>query len=1224
MKKKGFPYLPKAQKAGSWIGPSQYSGSNPSIIKPNIAAAGVHTSSKDDKKEDNLFEDIIHNTKALKNTIVRKLGIKESDKPLSIKDVSIDITNKPMTYAKVNQTAKGRTIIGGEFIENNPNTVRKAKDWLNANDFYSDKNYPSKSVESFYGVENGIFKVGSASDFKPETEIVPRRFGAENIKKAVIVNNKEMRLVNEKNEPIYQNTTNIGKFILYSPSTKKSTFNFITEGKKGVDLVNKFIKENKDAQYIHLDNGRFMPYVNKPTGLTSEDFDEYYTQDIKREGTPGYNLILRKKGGMINRKNHWFLPKAQTGLDLDEIKNAIIKDNTPVKVVQESSNKNKETPKKTTPVKTPPKTDKTTSPVTIGKSLRVDLQKEYGLNPLSKEGIAKALEISKTNPNSIFYCDAKGCAQIASDAAQAMGNPVNRSHAWNIGNLNNVVYSFPKYTVNKSGKPLPDPSSFADPSILSNYVGGLVGLNRKNNVMPGPENDSFDYADVGHYPNSRGYEHIGYMLDKDYLLHGTGAGSDHKAFYTIDDIRDKKINLKGYNQYDPVEVIKSFTKSSGKEKGTSLLDDFLSLFYKNGGMVKKQIGGTNTPEFKEVYNYLKQNGKSDAEIYNIWQNAANNQLKKKNSSSIFYDNIPVIPGSDETLTNYGILNPAYIDYTEYPAYPDQYTTLYEDNLTQSFIPYPERVNPFTDPMVYAPDNTGIEEVPLRFTNPFLPESTRRLPGYLSEFGRVSSIPTGMSTTVLERMPTRSVTQIGSPSSIVYDSKKAKSVSKAINKLAKEDARYRQNQREVDEVILPTEEATSWRAGIEAPRSGSGIYNAREAEDWVNANLGSEPPAAKVMVKAPNADWRTDSERLESDIFNPSSNQFVGYTSDTPASAPAETSENYEDWYTEEEASDPLQISEEQFKKIEAERNKTSAPQPTAKKPVVKSSSNTSTQRTAAKSLYGAKPPEKPIGFIDTGSPKLNELLNKDVAASSTTQKHPLHKHRPAQPEGYSNNWINNFANNFRADFEPRAKFTNTPSYNINYRKNGGYLPKAQIQGPFSPQGGTQASLMNKPETPFAFTIKQEQGEGKGAPEVDMTQAYAEYNKNNFVGPVIPDWAKNLGRSAPKKPSFANKMFQGAKKLATADNILLGTKALNNLLEQTPDYSQFQRNYKEPGQSMSRGDWTTNQGFLQPNRLGYFDKFSVGTGSMQFGGELDMTDDEIYEFLAAGGELEFID
>jgi len=111
------------------------------------------------------------------------------------------------------------------------------------------------------------------------------------------------------------------------------------------------------------------------------------------------------------------------------------------------------------------------------------------------------------------------------------------------------------------------------------------------------------------------------------------------------------------------------------------------------------------------------------------------------------------------------------------------------------------------------------------------------------------------------------------------------------------------------------------------------------------------------------------------------------------------------------------------------------------------------------------------------------------------------------------------------------------------------------------------------------------------------------------------------------PSFGQKVGAFAKgmwKGANADNILLGTKALNNLLEKTPDYDQFQRNYKEPGQSMSRGDWTTNQGFLQPNRLGYFDKFSVGTGSMQFGGEVDMTDDEIYEFLAAGGELEFID
>jgi hypothetical protein len=233
---------------------------------------------------------------AVRSKVMRSIGIQGVPGGLEAKDTTIDITNKNMDFARVNEIKDGTVIIGGEFIESSNNTVRKAKDWLRAEDTYSDKNYPSDKIESFYGVEDGKFKVGKAKDFKSETQLVPRRFGAKNISKAVL-NGVEMRLLDNKGQPIYQNTPNTGKFILYSPSTKKAAFIYITNGKRGVEEVNKFLKENKDAQYIHLDNGRYEFYGVNEQGLTQQDFKNYYEQDLNRKGNPGYNLIIKKTGG---------------------------------------------------------------------------------------------------------------------------------------------------------------------------------------------------------------------------------------------------------------------------------------------------------------------------------------------------------------------------------------------------------------------------------------------------------------------------------------------------------------------------------------------------------------------------------------------------------------------------------------------------------------------------------------------------------------------------------------------------------------------------------------------------------------------------------------------------------------------------------------------------------------------------------------------------------------
>jgi len=66
----------------------------------------------------------------IKNKVLNSAGISSKPGLLSSKDTTINITNKPLDFAKVNETADGQIIIGGEFIEGANNTVRKAKDWL--------------------------------------------------------------------------------------------------------------------------------------------------------------------------------------------------------------------------------------------------------------------------------------------------------------------------------------------------------------------------------------------------------------------------------------------------------------------------------------------------------------------------------------------------------------------------------------------------------------------------------------------------------------------------------------------------------------------------------------------------------------------------------------------------------------------------------------------------------------------------------------------------------------------------------------------------------------------------------------------------------------------------------------------------------------------------------------------------------------------------------------
>lgn len=238
----------------------------------------------------------------------------------------------------------------------------------------------------------------------------------------------------------------------------------------------------------------------------------------------------------------------------------------------------------------------------------IDIKKTYNIDPLSRKGIEKAKALEKMYPGTKFVCDENGCAAIAGKAARAYGVDFGYANAWDYGNKNNVIYQNPEYADMITGDQgvLPNPKNYKVPEQVLNAKNVLVGLNRKNNLVTDGgtrvsslledvarlvgtgkakerryANDSYDYANPELYPNSRGYEHVGYMLGDKKMLHGTGKSGNHPAFYVIDDVQDG-VNLSGYGKYQPVEMM------TPRSKTRRFFDKMLSGEFKNGGLTKYQ------------------------------------------------------------------------------------------------------------------------------------------------------------------------------------------------------------------------------------------------------------------------------------------------------------------------------------------------------------------------------------------------------------------------------------------------------------------------------------------------------------------------------------------------------------------------------------------------------------------------------------------------------------
>lgn len=263
-------------------------------------------------------------------------GAEEGSKAQTI--ISLNDEGNTVSSARVNEKAEGDVIIGGEFIEDANNTVNKA-DWFKNNQdaVIGDKQFKVSSVPAYYGVEDGKFKAGSLDEFKPETVVVPIR-NFQNaytpIKEVGVTGEGTLRFTTDpanvrkttdyldhtnsvQDNYIYNNAPMGGKLIMYSPKDKQAWFIYNNDPAATANSINELIKEHGDIRYIPIDNGRYEHYVDKKDGLLSqEDFDAYYKADVSREGNPGYNIVLKRKGKMYGGpvyRDGGQLPKAQYG-----------------------------------------------------------------------------------------------------------------------------------------------------------------------------------------------------------------------------------------------------------------------------------------------------------------------------------------------------------------------------------------------------------------------------------------------------------------------------------------------------------------------------------------------------------------------------------------------------------------------------------------------------------------------------------------------------------------------------------------------------------------------------------------------------------------------------------------------------------------------------------------------------------------------------------------------
>jgi len=226
------------------------------------------------------------------------------------KDTVIDLKKNNLSFARIGEVVKGNTILGGDFIFNDP-TAYYATDYKKNPKSFKNVGHPNglnNETTEYYGIQNNELKIGKINDFNDSTVVVPapgnfnynsaystyNKGSGNTISKFIHGTDNYVHLKDESNKDINLRVGK-GKFIVHSPSTGAQEFVYGKDVKSLTNKINDFKKRNPDAKLLQIDNGRFHKYLSNPKGLTKEDYEAYAALTTKTKLGQGYNLIATPK-----------------------------------------------------------------------------------------------------------------------------------------------------------------------------------------------------------------------------------------------------------------------------------------------------------------------------------------------------------------------------------------------------------------------------------------------------------------------------------------------------------------------------------------------------------------------------------------------------------------------------------------------------------------------------------------------------------------------------------------------------------------------------------------------------------------------------------------------------------------------------------------------------------------------------------------------------------------
>lgn len=279
---------------------------------------------------------------------VSKLGIEADPSDIYYAPRSeprtIDISGPNLSFARSGEVVKGQTILGGDFIEDEPTGLPASsyrKSGAQRYGSHGKKVDIDPETQEYYGVVNNKLKVGRIGEFSDKDVVVPIRWGGdydlyekgESPEKrevtttrstsipiihglaSIPTGEKEVKeeidpLFTKDGEYVYSNAPE-GKVIVHSPSTGQARFLFGYDKEGMFAESQKFKKEYPDAKFITVDTGRFNVIADNPEGLTPQNFIDYSKSSYPSPVGTAYNLIYNPQ--TENKQYGGYLPKYQGG-----------------------------------------------------------------------------------------------------------------------------------------------------------------------------------------------------------------------------------------------------------------------------------------------------------------------------------------------------------------------------------------------------------------------------------------------------------------------------------------------------------------------------------------------------------------------------------------------------------------------------------------------------------------------------------------------------------------------------------------------------------------------------------------------------------------------------------------------------------------------------------------------------------------------------------------------